>query len=49
MQGCDASGVSEKRLMKRTDPAFFRAAGKHRTGTVQRWDTEGTEIKRVEE
>jgi hypothetical protein len=49
LQGCDASGVAEKRLMKRTAPAFFRATQKHRTSTVQRWETEGTEIKRVEE
>jgi ribosomal protein RSM22 (predicted rRNA methylase) len=49
LQGCDASGVAEKRLMKRVNPAFFRATQKHRTLTVQRWETEGTEIKHVEE
>jgi hypothetical protein len=48
-QGCDAGGVEEKRLMKRTDPQYFRAAHKYRTSTVQRWETEGTEIKKVEE
>lgn len=49
MQGCDASGVSEKRLMKRTNPAFFKAVEKRRSSTVQRWQTEGTEITKVEE
>jgi len=48
LHGCDASGVAEKRLTKRTDAAFFKATGKHRTPTLQRWETEGGEIKRVE-
>ncbi len=46
--GCDASGVAEKRLQKRTDPAFFRALHKGRAPTLQRWETEGAEITRVE-
>jgi ribosomal protein RSM22 (predicted rRNA methylase) len=49
LQGCDAGGVEEKRLMKRTNPAFFRAVQKHRVSTVQRWETDGTDITRVEE
>lgn len=49
LQGCDASGVEEKRLMKRTDPAIFKAVQKHRSSTVQRWETEGNEITRIEE
>ncbi len=49
LQGCDASGVYEKRLMKRVDPPFFRALDKNRTGTVQRWETKGGDITAVED
>jgi SAM-dependent methyltransferase len=48
LQGCDASGVAEKRLTIRTDTAFFKATAKHRTPTLQRWETEGGEITKVE-
>lgn len=47
--GCDAPGVAEKRLTKRTDAAFVKATGKRRTRTLQRWETEGSEITRVVE
>jgi len=46
--GCDASGVAEKRLTKRTDAAFVKATEKRRTPTLQRWETEGNDITRVE-
>lgn len=46
--GCDASGVSEKRLQKRTDTAFYKALEKNRASTLQRWTSEGTEIKQIE-
>ena len=46
--GCDATGVAEKRLTKRTDAAFVKATGKERTPTLQRWETDGHDITRVE-
>ena len=45
--GCDAAGVEEKRLTKRTDAAFVKATGKERTLTLQRWETKDGEITRV--
>jgi SAM-dependent methyltransferase len=47
LQGCDASGVAEKRLTKRTDSAFFKATAKHRTPTLQQWITRRAEIEKV--
>lgn len=48
LQCCDASGVADKRLMQRTNRAFFKALHKHRAPTLQRWETAGAEITRVE-
>ena len=47
LHGCDASGVAEKRLTKRTDAAFVKATDKRRTLTLQQWETDGSEITRV--
>jgi hypothetical protein len=46
--GCDASGVTEKRLQKRTNPKFLKAIEKRRAPSLQRWETAGSEITRVE-
>jgi SAM-dependent methyltransferase len=48
LQGCDATGVAEKRLQKRTSPGFFKDIGKRRAPTLQKWTTEGTEITSIE-
>ncbi|RYD28903.1 MAG: hypothetical protein EOP86_22430, partial [Verrucomicrobiaceae bacterium] len=49
LDACDASGVHERRFTKRTDPAFFRAMNKHRTGTLQQWTLDGNEVTSLKE
>ena len=44
MLGCDASGVSEKRLMKRHAPEFFRKLKRDECDPLQTWRCEGDEI-----
>ena len=45
--GCDAAGVTDKRLTKRTDPVFFKALHKQRVLSLQQWETKGDEITRA--
>lgn len=42
--GCDAQGVADKRLQKRTVPGFYKEIEKRRASNLQQWETEGTEI-----
>lgn len=44
LDGCETTGVHERRFTKRTNPAFFRAMDKNRVATLQTWKTEGQEI-----
>lgn len=44
LDACDASGVNERRFTKRTNPPFFRAMNKGRTGTLQQWNLSGNEV-----
>lgn len=47
LDGCDASGVNERRFTKRTDPVFFRAMNKFRVATLQDWKVQGREITEI--
>ena len=47
LQGCDASGVQERRLTKRHHPAFYKATCKHRTPSLQQWETNAGDITSV--
>lgn len=49
LDGCDATGVHERRFTKRTAPAFFRAMTKGRTDTLQQWTLAGNEITALSE
>jgi len=42
--GCDASGVAEKRLMKRHAPEFFRKLKRDECDALQFWRCEGNEV-----
>lgn len=43
--GCDATGVSDRRMMKRDFPAEFRAFKKGDAPALCRWKCESTEVK----
>lgn len=49
LDGCDATGVHERRFTKRTDPVLFRAMNKGRVSTLQHWELEGNEIRVIRE
>ncbi|ACF14037.1 Ribosomal small subunit Rsm22 [Chloroherpeton thalassium ATCC 35110] len=48
VQGCTASGVEEKRLMKRYDAQAFRAFKKGKFPTMQRWFLEKGDIVKLD-
>lgn len=47
--GCDASGVTEARLMKRHSPDVFRKAKKDKLGSLMAWEKSDDEILKAEE